>query len=51
MSNLILVVILVAILGAACYYMFKSKKRGIKCIGCDANNSCGVKSEKDRCIK
>jgi len=34
MSNLVIVLILVAILGAAARYVVKAKKNGRKCIGC-----------------
>ena len=34
MINVILVVILLAILGGAGFYVYKAKKSGRKCIGC-----------------
>ncbi len=40
MDNLILVVILLVILGAAIAYIIKEKKHGVKCIGCPAAAEC-----------
>lgn len=34
MKDLILIVILAAIIGAAALYVYKAKKRGVKCVGC-----------------
>ena len=34
MENIILAVILVVIVGSAIYYIWRTKKRGQKCIGC-----------------
>lgn len=40
MVDLILIVILLAIVGAAVTYIIKEKKRGVKCIGCPAAGTC-----------
>ena len=40
MENVILVVVIVAILGAAVWYVYKAKKSGKKCIGCPDSGSC-----------
>jgi len=40
-KNLILIVVLLAILVAAAGYVYKAKKRGVKCIGCPAGSKCG----------
>ena len=34
MTNLILVAVLAAIVGGASWYIYKSKRDGVKCIGC-----------------
>ncbi len=34
MKDILLALILIAIVGSASYYIWKSKKRGQKCIGC-----------------
>lgn len=42
MTDLIVVVILAVICGAAARYIYKAKKSGAKCIGCAAGeNGCG----------
>ena len=40
METLIVIVILVLILGGAVGYMYKAKKRGVKCIGCPSGGKC-----------
>ena len=40
MINVVIVVILAACVGGACYYIYKSKKKGVKCIGCPYEKSC-----------
>lgn len=36
MENLIIIIVLVAVIGAAGLYIIKEKKKGKKCIGCPA---------------
>ena len=43
MENVILILVLVAILGGAIAYIVRAKKRGVKCIGCPAAETCGEK--------
>ena len=40
MTDLILVVVLLIILGSAALYIYKAKKRGEKCIGCPYSKQC-----------
>lgn len=40
MQTIIAVVVLVAIVGAAALYIYKSKKKGKKCIGCPCGGKC-----------
>jgi len=40
MENIIIVAILVLILGGASLYIFRAKKRGVKCIGCPDGATC-----------
>lgn len=40
MENLIIIAILVVLVGAACLYIIKQKKKGNKCIGCSASGCC-----------
>ncbi len=41
MEDLILIVIILLILGAAVVYIVKAKKQGVKCIGCPNAKTCG----------
>lgn len=41
MANVILTGVLLCILGGASLYIYKEKKRGVKCIGCPAAGACG----------
>ena len=43
MENFIVVVILLAIIGAIVWYLWRAKKRGEKCIGCPYARQCGSK--------
>lgn len=40
MTNFIVILIIIAIVGAAVAYIVKEKKRGVKCIGCPAAATC-----------
>lgn len=40
MENLIIIVVVAAIIGSASLYIYKEKKRGVKCIGCPNGCSC-----------
>ncbi len=40
MENLIIILIVVAVLGLAGLYIYKSKKSGKKCIGCPDSGAC-----------
>lgn len=39
-ENIILVAVIAIIVGAAVLYIVKSKKRGVKCIGCPYAKQC-----------
>ena len=43
-ANIIAVVVLVAVLGGAASYVYRAKKRGVKCVGCPYGGECGSKS-------
>ena len=49
MKNLIVIAILLVIIGFAIWYIIKSKKKGIKCIGCPSGCSCANKVDKEDC--
>lgn len=40
MENLIIIGILLVIVGAAVFYIWKEKKKGKRCIGCPAAGGC-----------
>ena len=40
MENIILIALLSVILGGAAGYVYKSKKKGVKCIGCPDGSKC-----------
>jgi len=40
METAIVIVILILILGAAAWYVYRAKKNGRKCIGCPDGGSC-----------
>lgn len=44
MADFIVVGILIIIIGAAILYIIKEKKRGTKCIGCQAGCNCAGKN-------
>ena len=40
MTNLIVIAVVALVVGAAGAYVYKSKKKGTKCIGCPSAQSC-----------
>ncbi len=40
MENVILIAVLALILGGVVLYLYKTKKRGQKCVGCPYSGSC-----------
>lgn len=40
MENLILILVLLAIVGSAGYYIYRAKKRGQVCVGCPHAGTC-----------
>lgn len=40
LKNIILFLVIAAIIGLAALYIYKEKKRGVKCIGCPEGCSC-----------
>ena len=41
MTNLIVLLIIAVIVGGAGAYIYKAKKKGVKCIGCPSGKDCG----------
>ena len=46
MVNVVIILVIVAIVGAAVAYIVKEKKRGVKCIGCHYAQQC---ANRDKC--
>lgn len=49
MVDLIVIVVLLLIVGAAGLYIWKAKKKGVKCIGCPAAAQCSGKCSGEAC--
>jgi len=49
MTDLILVIVLLVIVGAAVLYIWKAKKNGLKCIGCPDGAKCTGKCSDGAC--
>ncbi len=47
MTDLIIVVILLLMIGTAVIYIVKARKSGVKCIGCPAGSTCSHKCNGD----
>ena len=43
MKDLLLVIIIALILGLVIFYLWRAKKKGIKCVGCPDSGSCSGK--------
>lgn len=41
MTDLIIVLVLLALVGGAVRYLYRAKKRGQRCVGCPDGGSCG----------
>ena len=39
-ANVVLIVVIASVVGFACWYIYRSKKSGKKCIGCPSGGSC-----------
>ena len=48
-ADIIIIVILAVLLGGACLYMKKSKKKGVACIGCPDAGTCAKRLHGDSC--
>ena len=48
MVNIIATAVIAAIVGAACVYIYKEKKKGTKCIGCPMAGNCQKKQQMNK---
>jgi len=39
-ANIVIILIVLILVGAACYYIYREKKRGRRCIGCPMAGQC-----------
>ena len=50
LTDIIVILIVAAVLGAICFYLHRQKKKGVKCIGCpyakECSGKCGMNKEK-----
>ena len=46
-KDIIVILILIIVFGLALGYIIKSKKSGVKCIGCPSGGSCSLKNKKN----
>ena len=46
MTDFILGIIIISIVGAAVFYIRKQSKNGVKCIGCPDAKTCAAKNDK-----
>ena len=51
MENVIILVLLGLMIGGAAGYIYKAKKKGVKCIGCPQGGKCGGKGSGCSCGK
>ena len=51
MENLIILAVVVVIITLSGRYLYRAKKRGVKCIGCPSGCSCNGKSGGCHCEK
>ena len=45
MADVMVAGIILIIFGFACIYIYKEKKRGVRCIGCPAAGTCGSQKQ------
>lgn len=49
MTDLIVGIILIVILGSAIAYVVKAKRSGVKCIGCPSAGNCSSRNKQNSC--
>ena len=49
-TDIVILLILLVIVGSACFYIIKAKRNGEKCIGCPMSKQCSTKNhEQTQC--
>ena len=41
--DIVVLAVIVLLLGLVCFFLYRSKKKGVKCIGCPDGSSCSGK--------
>ena len=41
MENLLIIAVVLLVVGLAARFIYKEKKRGVKCVGCPYSETCG----------
>ena len=49
MESLIVAIVILVIIGAAAGYVYREKKRGVKCVGCPCAKECAAKRAGNSC--
>ncbi len=49
MQNIILIAVILIILGAACLYIYREKKKGSACVGCPYAKECVSNKKSGSC--
>ena len=49
MKDIYVIIILALVIGGAIFYIIKSKKKGVKCIGCPNGSNCVNKKDAEDC--
>ena len=44
-ADIVILLVLVVVIGSACFYIVKAKRNGAKCIGCPMSKQCGSKNQ------
>ncbi len=47
--DIAIIAVIVLCIGGACFYIYRAKKSGKKCIGCPESSSCGKKGRCNGC--
>lgn len=45
MTDFIVMAIVLAIVGGAAYYIYKEKKKGVRCVGCSHAGECAKRAQ------
>lgn len=49
MESIVVMLVILAIVGAAAGYIYRAKKNGVKCVGCPHAKECAAKRSQNGC--